>query len=232
MSNPDSFIEEVTEEVRRDRLFAMFRKYGWIAVLAILLVVGGSAWSEWQKAQARAAAEAFGDGLLTALDGDTPEARREGLAAVSAVGGQQAIRSLLEASDPVQDRAATLTALDSLIADATAPQVYRDLASLRRVVIMGADMPATDRKAALDAIAVPGRPFRPLAVEQLAYLALETGDRTAAVTGLKSLVQDQEAPQGLRRRASQMLMALGEPVETPTAGAAPEPAAGGNLGQD
>ena len=31
MSNPDSFIEEVTEEVRRDKLFALFRKYGWIA---------------------------------------------------------------------------------------------------------------------------------------------------------------------------------------------------------
>ena len=34
MSNPDSFIDEVTEEVRRDRLFAVFRKYGWIGVLA------------------------------------------------------------------------------------------------------------------------------------------------------------------------------------------------------
>ena len=36
MSNPDSFIDEVTEEVRRDRLFAMFRKYGWIGVAIVL----------------------------------------------------------------------------------------------------------------------------------------------------------------------------------------------------
>ena len=79
MSNPDSFIEEVTEEVRRDRLFALFRKYGWIALLAIVLVVGASAWSEWKKAQGRARAEAFGDGLLTALDADTPGARRTAL---------------------------------------------------------------------------------------------------------------------------------------------------------
>ena len=54
MSNPESFIEEVTEEVRRDRLFGLFRKYGWIAVLVILGIVGGSAWNEWQKAQATA----------------------------------------------------------------------------------------------------------------------------------------------------------------------------------
>jgi hypothetical protein len=228
VSNPDSFIEEVTEEVRRDRLFAMFRKYGWIAVLAILLVVGASAWSEWKKAQARAAAQAFGDGLLTALDAETPEARRAALAAVAARDGQRAIQLLLQASDPVQDRAATLAALDILIADATAPQAYRDLANLRRVVIMGAELTPEQRRAALDPVAIPGRAFRPLAVEQLAYLALETGDRDAALTGLKSLVQDQEAPPGLRRRASQMLMALGEPVED----AAPEKAAGGDVGQD
>jgi len=228
VSNPDSFIEEVTEEVRRDKLFALFRKYGWIPVLLILGVVGASAWSEWQKAQSRAAAEAFGDGLLAALDAETPEARRAALAGVSSNNGQRAIQLLLEASDPGQDRAATLAALDTLIADASAPQAYRDLAVLRRVVIMGAELTPDVRRTALEPVAIPGRAFRPLAVEQLAYLALETGDRAAALTGLRSLVQDQEAPPGLRRRASQMLTALGEPVED----AAPQPTAGGDVGQD
>jgi len=41
LSNPDSFIDEVTEEVRRDRLFRLFRKYGWIGVVIILGLVGG-----------------------------------------------------------------------------------------------------------------------------------------------------------------------------------------------
>ena len=57
MSNPDSFIEEVTEEVRRDRLFAAFRKYGWIGGLVVLGIVGGAAWNEWQKNQAAARAQ-------------------------------------------------------------------------------------------------------------------------------------------------------------------------------
>jgi hypothetical protein len=226
LSNPDSFIEEVTEEVRRDRLFALFRRHGWIAVLVILGIVGGSAWSEWQKAQGRARAQAFGDGLLAALDADTPETRRAALTAVPADGGQKAVQWLLAASDPVQDRAATLAALDALIADAGQPQVYRDLATLRRVIILGAEMPAADRRGALDAIAVPGRPFRPLAVEQLAYLALETSDRGAAVTALRALTEDQEAPAGLRRRAGQMLLALGEPA------GADKASAGGEAGQD
>ena len=42
MSDSDSFIDEVTEEVRRDRLFGYFRRYGWIAAVVIVVVVGGA----------------------------------------------------------------------------------------------------------------------------------------------------------------------------------------------
>ena len=45
MSDTDSFIEEVTEEVRRDRLYGLLRRYGWIAALVIILIGGGASWS-------------------------------------------------------------------------------------------------------------------------------------------------------------------------------------------
>src|SRR5690606_41414971 len=77
VSESDSFIDEVTEEVRRDKLFAVFRKYGWIGVLAVLLIVGGAAWSEWQKVRARTAAEGFGDAVVAAMDTEDPAARVE-----------------------------------------------------------------------------------------------------------------------------------------------------------
>ena len=76
MSNPESFIDEVTEEVRRDKLFAAFRKYGWIGGLLVAVVVGGTAWTEWRKSTEAAAAQAFGDAILTATEAETPEARR------------------------------------------------------------------------------------------------------------------------------------------------------------
>ncbi|NNL35893.1 MAG: hypothetical protein HKP35_08755, partial [Silicimonas sp.] len=66
MSNQDSFIDEVTDEVRKDRLYALYRKYGWVAALAVILLVGGAAANEWRKASARTQAEAAGDALLTA----------------------------------------------------------------------------------------------------------------------------------------------------------------------
>ena len=35
----DTFIDEVTEELRRDRLYGAMRRYGWIVVLVIVAVV-------------------------------------------------------------------------------------------------------------------------------------------------------------------------------------------------
>jgi hypothetical protein len=212
VSNPDSFIDEVTEEVRRDRLFAMFRKYGWIGVLLVILIVGGAGVSEWRKSQAAARAQGFGDSILDALDLGAPEDRRAALAAIQTDGSQTAILDLLLASDPKTDKAASLAALDSLIADAGQPQSYRDLAALRRVIVAGADMPLAERRAMLDPIAAPGRPFRALALEQLAYLQVEDGKTDEAIAALLSLRQDQDATPGLRKRAEQMIIALGGTV--------------------
>lgn len=209
MSNPDSFINEVTEEVRRDRLFALLRKYGWIGGVLVLAIVGGAAWNEWQKAQHVARAEAFGDAMLDALDLGGSAERREAMAAVPATDAQIALRSLMVASDPAEDKAATLAALDALIADATQPEIYRDMAQLRRVMVAGADLPLANRRAALESISAPGRAFRTLAAEQLAYLLIEEGNTEAAIAALSALMQDQEATQGLRGRAAQIITALG-----------------------
>lgn len=214
MSNPDSFINEVTEEVRRDKLFGYFRRYGWIAIVGVLLIVGGAAFREYRLAATQAESRAFGDALLDALDRDDPAARSAALAAVAASGQRRALLGLLQSTDPETDKAATLAALASVADDATLPASYRDLAVLRRVLVAGADLPAADREALLDPIAAPGRPYRTLALEQLALLSVETGDISAAVTALEALRQDQEASPGLRRRAEQMIVALGEKPAT------------------
>lgn len=209
MHNPDSFIEEVTEEVRRDRLFAAFRKYGWIGGLVVVAIVGGTAWIEWTASREAARAEAFGDAVLDSLDMGGTEERRAALSSIPAVGSQRAVIDLLLASDPAEDKAATLAALDKLIADQTQPQSLRDLAVLRRVIVAGPDMPLADRQMALDGIAQPGRAFRTLAEEQLAYLLIEAGDTEAAITALQALTTDQEASGPLRSRAAQVITALG-----------------------
>ena len=217
MSNTDSFVDEVTDAVRRDRLFAAFRKYGWIGVLLVVLIVGGAAYNEWQKSRAAERAESFGDAALAALEKSDPAERMDALAAIPADEGQKAIQALLLSGNPDGDRASSLAALDALIADASQPQVYRDLAVLRRVALAGVDQPLADRRAALLGVAVPGRPFRTLAEEQLAYLLIEDGRKDEALAALTDLIQDQEAPAGMRRRLGQAITALGGTVPEPVA---------------
>jgi hypothetical protein len=224
VSNPDSFIDEVTDAVRRDRLFATYKKYGWIGAVVVALIVGGAGWNEWTKARATARAENFGNALLDAVDlGNGPE-RMTAFANIPADGGQVAIQSLLMASAPDEDKAATLAALDKLAVDQGVPQIYRDLAVLRKVLVAGADLPAADREVALQSIAAAGRPLRVLAEEQLAYLMVETGKTAEALTALTTLYQDQEATQGLQGRVAQVILALGGTLPelvAPAAAAAP-----------
>lgn len=212
MSNPDSFIDEVSEEVRRDKLFAAFRKYGWIGVLIVLGVVGGTAYTEWKKSSDAAAAQAFGDAIMAATEQTSPEARRTALDQIAATGDRAAVLELMKATDPAEDRAASLASLQKVEQDAAAPLVWRDLATLRRVILQGKEAPLADRRATLEPLAQPGRTFRPLAAEQLAYLLIEEGKTAEAISALQTLIQDQEAPQGLRARARQIIVALGGEV--------------------
>ncbi|MEI6799593.1 MAG: hypothetical protein WCO04_10330 [Pseudomonadota bacterium] len=223
MSTQDSFVDEVTDAVRRDRLYAGFRKYGWIGVVVVLLVVGGAGFTEWQKAQTAARAQRFGDALMSAAEKTDPAERAAALAAVPADGDQTALLALLQAANPAKDKAAALASLDALAADTARPQIYRDLAVIKRVAIAGKDQPLADRRAALAAVDVAGRPMRVLAEEQLAYLLLEEGKTDDALSALITLIQDQEAPSSLRQRLTAAITALGGTVPE-TKPAAPDAA--------
>ena len=211
MSNPDSFIDEVNEELKRDRLFAMMRKYGWIAVLGVVVAVGGAAWNEWRKAQAEAAAQGFGDAVIAALDAEDPAARASALAAVPADGARAGILNLLIAAAGLsgEDRAGALAALAAVEADTSLPASYRQIAALKRVIVGGADIAMDERRATLQGLAAPGQAFRPLALEQLALLAVEAGDREGALTQARAILQEPDVTGALRRRIEQLIVVLG-----------------------
>ncbi|WP_372603555.1 hypothetical protein [Actibacterium sp.] len=211
MSNPDSFIDEVTEEVRRDRLFALFRKYGWIAIVAVVLIVGGASYFEWQKAQQVAAAQALGDGMLAALSKDDAAARIAALDQVQTDSQARVLVELLAAGEATgPDAAARYQAIAD---DAGLPLAYRQLATIKMVVAQGKSTPPESRRAALGPLSAPGQPFRPAALEHLALIAVETGDNQQAIALLREAIQASDATAGLRQRASQLIVALGGSLE-------------------
>ena len=67
MANSESFLEEVAEEVRRDRLFRFFKKYGWLFIIVILLAICASIFLEWNKNSSTLKARNNGDLLAEAV---------------------------------------------------------------------------------------------------------------------------------------------------------------------
>jgi len=221
VSETDSFIEEVTEEVRRDKLFAFFRKYGWIAILAVVLIVGGAAYNEWRKARETAAAQAFGDAIMQALEAKTPEARAAALARVSPGRPEgKVVRDLLVAGAKVDggDTKGALEILDAIGADATQPDIYRQLATFKAVVLRGKSMDKKERLAVLDELAKAGNPFRVAALEQKALAYYEYGNNDKAITVLRTILEEPDATQGLLQRAQQLIVALGGTLDPATGG--------------
>ncbi len=217
MSNSDSFIDEVTEEVRRDRLFALMRRYGWIVILAVVLLVAGAAWNEYRKAQARAAAEALGDSLLSAFRQTDPAARARALAEIGAEGDARAVVAMLraDAEAAAGNREGAAQMLLAIAGDERIAPLYRDMARLKRVILLGPGMDRDERIAALRALARPGAPYRLLAEEQLAVIDMENGDTEAAIARLKDIEADSETPTGMRQRARQTIIVLGGEPEEP-----------------
>ncbi|MGY6634967.1 MAG: hypothetical protein ACXIU8_14690 [Alkalilacustris sp.] len=211
MSNPDSFIQEVTEEVRRDRLYGYLRRYGWIAVLAVLLLVGGAAFNEWRKARAEAEAQAFGDAVLAALGERSAEDRQAALDAIEAPGARAGILALLRAAEAQRagDRESAIAAFTAVENDANLPQSYRQLAALKRVMLAGSDLPEDERYGVLSGLAQPDMPFRPLAMEQIALLRIEAGEPAAGLAILRDILDEPEVTEDLRARVRQLIVALG-----------------------
>lgn len=212
MSDTDSFIEEVTEEVRRDKLFQMMRRYGWIAILAVVLLVGGAGWREYQKAQATAAAQAFGDAMLTALEPVESADRVAALSAITAPGpGGEAVLQMLIAAETGSsgDDASAVAQLQAVADNPDVPGIYRQIASYKALTRGFRTLDVQTRQAGFEALAIPGQPLRLLAEEQLALIEIETGRSSAALDRLQRLIQDSEVTSGLRRRASQLIVALG-----------------------
>lgn len=211
MSDTDSFIDEVTEEVRRDKLFAQMRKYGWIGVVVVLGIVGGTAYREYANAKSSAAAQAFGDSILVALEADEPQARIDALRAVEAPNdGGRAVLDMLVAAELAsdqQDASATET-LRAVAANSAAPQIYRQIANYKALARGGTGLSVEERRIELEALAASSA-LRLLAEEQLALLDVETGNAEAAVDRLQAILNDAEVSSGLRRRASQLIVALG-----------------------
>jgi hypothetical protein len=208
--------DEIEQDLRKERAKTLWHRYGWIVLLVVGgIVLGVAGWRGWQWYEHRQAAQAAERFLAAAAAADRGEAAAAAAAFAElsrdAPSGYRVLARLHEAGLKArQGQTAEAVALyETLARDTAVPPLYRDLAALL-AVLHQAD--AGDPRALADRLAplaAAGAAFRYSAMELQAVLAERRGDRAEARRLLEALAEDRAAPDGVRRRAGEMLGAFG-----------------------
>ncbi|MFC3126863.1 tetratricopeptide repeat protein [Pseudoroseomonas globiformis] len=214
---PDIF-DEVQEELRAERARKLGMRYGGMAAgLALLALLGIGGWQGWQWYQQREAdrlATTFLE-LNRATEAEGADLRamgeRFGALAAESPTGYRVLARLRAAALKAEtgDRAAALAIWDELAADASAPQLYRDLGSLMWV-LHGLDSQDPAALASrIQPLAATGQAWSASAREMQGLIALRRGDRDEAKRILETLAGDVTAPRGVRERAERLAAGMG-----------------------
>ena len=216
MSDTDSFLQEVSEELRRDRLYRNIRKYGWIAIVLVFIIVGAATYREYMKSQAETEAEIFGTSIIDALNQTDSADRISKLQEIVAPGhNSKAIVAMLLSAEAIGNEPTTLemNGLKDVAESLSIDAHYRDLLNFKILLGSAEIMNVEERVKAYDTLSEPGNPYRLLAEEQMALIELELGNTDNAVKKISQILLDAELTSGLRNRATQMLIALGKDPE-------------------
>ncbi|WP_161861338.1 tetratricopeptide repeat protein [Algicella marina] len=212
MSETDSFLEEVTEEVRRDKMIKTMRRNAPFLIGAVVLLIGGIGVNEYLKASARAEAEATGDAMMAALTAEDAADRAAGLQALVAEGGDAEVLARMQLA-AVQaregDREAAIDTLRAVQGGSGVDTRYADIAAMKIAMLLQGQDTVAERRALLENLSLAGHPLQDLALEQMAALALEQGDTEAALADLTRIVESPTASSSGRSRATQLIIALG-----------------------
>lgn len=215
-ASQDVFLREVDEALRKDEMLGVAKRYGRPAGAAVAVVLLGlAAWMGWDWYQTKQAGERA-ERFTLALDR---------LGSGQASGAASDLQGLANDGSDASKAAATLTraaillgtgkqaeavkGFDAVAADTSAPQPYRDLATLRSVATQFETMAPQQAIARLKPLAVPGKPFAGSAGELVGIAYLKAGQPQLAAATFAAVARDKTVPESLRGRSGQLAAQLG-----------------------
>lgn len=208
MSETDSFIQEVTEEVRQDRMFRLWRQLGPYAIGVLVAIVVATAAMNWMKHREVQKAREIGTAFL-ASD-------------ITSVADQKALLEKVEGPAKILARvrlaAATAESGDAkgaaalyreVAGEAELGRAYSDLARLEAVRLSAATMSREEAETELAQLIAEGAPYRMLALELRATIRLNAGDTGDAHADLNQIIGNPQATRESSDRALALLLSSG-----------------------
>ena len=210
MSNNESFMQEVSEEVRKDRFYRILKKWGWVGIALIVALVGGASFNEWNKESKINSARNLGDRVLAAIESKDVIDLKE--IEIKNVTQDIFIKNLMSAilfSDDKLD--ASKKALEEIGGIPGITKTYKDLNAFKLglLLLKSGNLTGEERFGVFEALVEPGSPFRSLAKEQQALIFIEQGKIELANKILVEITDDSETTDTLRRRVTQLRISLG-----------------------
>jgi hypothetical protein len=181
---PDIF-DEVNEELRADQARSLLRRYGVLMVAAMLATLAAVGTYTWWEERQQAAADAV---------------------AMKFIADQKAA----EARTPPKDIAQRFAEWQDVSADASLPEVLRNLATLTSVQHQVDSGDPAALKAQLLPIVNSSSAFRPIAIQIDALLDMRLGRTKEAEELMQSLLKDPSTPQSLREMTGSLLTTMEE----------------------
>lgn len=204
---------EVDEDLRRERLIALWRQYGMLLIgsiaVVVLAVAGYQVYQTRQEAAFRQASLAY-DALLERAQAADGPARADILAQVSDLTpGYEILVDLQRAA--FLSEAENVTAAVELydkVADESGDRIVRAYAQIAAARLLVGQESAELLVARLQPLTDPGAPFHAAALELLATVLLDVGDTDGAKSYLDDLINNPQTPFSIRGRAELLRLAI------------------------
>lgn len=212
----ETFLREVDENLRRDRLQDFLRTYGkWLIAAVVLLLAAVGGWIYWQDRQQKQAAENSETlhKTFTDIAEGKANAAQKPLDALekSPSDAVRASATLAEAAVALDknDRNAAIAKYREISEDSGLPQVYRDLGTVRATALEFDALKPEQVIARLEPLAKAGNPWFGSAGEMTALALLKQGKRAEAGKLFAAVAADKQVPSPIRSRAVQIAGTLG-----------------------
>ena len=201
--------DEINEELKQDRMTALWQRYGKYVIAFVIAVVAGVSLTQGysyytQKRDARSA-DLFFNAILSDDVSVTLEAAKEEFSHGYVLLTEFRLAAALAENDQAaeaEQHYLNIAARDDI------QQIYRDIALLLSVMQAPGSTQLPDLQTRLEPLISSASPLKGLALEQAAALDVRRGNKAEAIKKLNELMALTDIPASLRQRASQILTVL------------------------
>ena len=212
----DTFLKEVDENLRRDRMTDFFKSYGkWVAVAVVLFLAAVGGWIYWEERQNRASSDQSEQlhALLTDLSAGKTQTVPQRVAELEKSHSDvvRASATLTDAAVALEknNRSAAIAKYRELASDEGLAQPFRDVATVRMTALEFDSLKPEEVIARLQPLAKAGNPWFGSAGEMTALALMKQNKNAEAGRMFAAIAADTQVPNSIRSRAVQVAGTLG-----------------------